>query len=112
RRRVPRPIGTSREEPCGRTADRQRLRLHPQRQAAAQHSHPPRRRRDRRGPMTIAATDEGPLGIICGGGTIPLAVAAAAQRRGRRVLLFPLRGFVDAKSVAGYRHYWVAIGQF
>jgi UDP-2,3-diacylglucosamine hydrolase len=62
--------------------------------------------------MTIAATDEGPLGIICGGGTIPLAVAAAAQRRGRRVLLFPLRGFVDAKSVAGHRHYWVAIGQF
>jgi DUF1009 family protein len=62
--------------------------------------------------MTIAATDEGPLGIICGGGTIPLAVAAAAQRRGRRVLLFALRGFVDAKSVVGYRHHWVAIGQF
>src|SRR5258708_6074415 len=62
--------------------------------------------------MTIAATDEGPLGIICGGGAIPLAVAAAVQRRGRRVMLFALRGFVDAKAVAAYPHCWIAVGQF
>jgi DUF1009 family protein len=59
-----------------------------------------------------AATDEGPLGIICGGGAIPTAVAAAVQRRGRRVVLFPLRGFADAEAVAAYSHHWVAIGQF
>jgi UDP-2,3-diacylglucosamine hydrolase len=62
--------------------------------------------------MTIAATDEGPLGIICGGGAIPLAVAAAVQRRGRRVMLFALRGFVDAKAVSAYPHCWIAVGQF
>jgi DUF1009 family protein len=62
--------------------------------------------------MTIAATDEGPLGIICGGGAIPLAVAAAVQRRGRRVVLFALRGFVDPKAISAYPHQWIAIGQF
>jgi UDP-2,3-diacylglucosamine hydrolase len=62
--------------------------------------------------MTIAATHEGPLGIICGSGSIPLAVAAAVQRRGRRVILFALRGFVDAQAVAAYPHRWIAIGQF
>jgi DUF1009 family protein len=62
--------------------------------------------------MTIAATHEGPLGIICGSGSIPMAVAAAVERRGRRVMLFALRGFVDARSVAAYPHCWIAIGQF
>jgi UDP-2,3-diacylglucosamine hydrolase len=62
--------------------------------------------------MTIAATHEGPLGIICGSGSIPLAVAAAVERRGRRVMLFALRGFVDARAVAAYPHCWIAVGQF
>jgi DUF1009 family protein len=62
--------------------------------------------------MTVAATDDGPLGIICGGGAIPLAVAAAVSRRGRRVVLFALRGFVDAQAVAGYPHCWISVGQF
>jgi DUF1009 family protein len=62
--------------------------------------------------MSIAATDEGPLGIICGGGTIPPAVASAVARRGRRVVLFPLRGIVDPDSVAAFPHCWIAVGQF
>ena len=62
--------------------------------------------------MSIAAIDEGPLGIICGSGSIPLAVAAAVERRGRRVMLFALRGLVDARAVAAYPHCWIAIGQF
>ena len=62
--------------------------------------------------MTIAATHEGPLGIICGSGSIPPAVAAAVQRRGRRVLLFALRGFADARAMAPFPHCWIAIGQF
>ena len=62
--------------------------------------------------MTIAATHEGPLGIICGSGSIPLAVASAVERRGRRVMLFALRGLVDARAVAAYPHCWIAIGQF
>jgi DUF1009 family protein len=71
-----------------------------------------RARANDNGPMTIAATHEGPLGIICGSGSIPMAVAAAVERRGRRVMLFALRGFVDARSVAAYPHCWIAIGQF
>ena len=62
--------------------------------------------------MTIAATHEGPLGIVCGSGSIPLAVAAAVERRGRRVMLFAVRGLVDARAVAAYPHRWIAIGQF
>jgi len=62
--------------------------------------------------MSIAATDEGPLGIICGSGTIPPAIAAAVTRRGRRVVLFALRGIVDPDAVAAFPHCWVAVGQF
>jgi DUF1009 family protein len=62
--------------------------------------------------MSIAATDEGPLGIICGGGAIPPAVAQAVIRRGRRVVLFPLRGIVDPDAVATFPHCWIAVGQF
>jgi UDP-2,3-diacylglucosamine hydrolase len=62
--------------------------------------------------MSIAATDEGPLGIICGGGAIPPAVAQAVMRRGRRVVLFPLRGIVDPDAVAAFPHCWIAVGQF
>ncbi len=62
--------------------------------------------------MSIAATDEGPLGIICGGCAIPPAVAEAVTRRGRRVVLFPLRGIVDPDAVAAFPHCWIAVGQF
>ncbi len=62
--------------------------------------------------MSIAATEEGPLGIICGGGAIPPAVAQAVIRRGRRVVLFPLRGIVDPDAVAAFPHCWIAVGQF
>ncbi len=62
--------------------------------------------------MSIAATDEGPLGIICGSGAIPPAIAAAVTRRGRRVMLFALRGIVDPGTVAAFPHCWIAVGQF
>jgi UDP-2,3-diacylglucosamine hydrolase len=53
-----------------------------------------------------------PLGLICGAGTVPFAVAEAVQRRGRPVVLFALRGWADAAAVAGWRHHWIALGQF
>ena len=56
--------------------------------------------------------DQGPLAIICGGGTLPFAVADAVQARGRDVVLFALRGWADPQRVAAYRHHWVALGQF
>jgi DUF1009 family protein len=55
---------------------------------------------------------EGPLAIICGGGSLPFTVADAATRGGRRVVLFALRGSADADRVAAYRHHWASYGQF
>lgn len=61
--------------------------------------------------MPQSAAQDGPLGIICGAGTVPFAVAEAALRRGRRVMLFALRGWADAQAVASYPHHWIALGQ-
>jgi len=58
-----------------------------------------------------AATDD-PLAIICGGGSLPFAVADAVARRGRRAVLFPIRGFGDPAAVERYPHHWIALGQF
>jgi DUF1009 family protein len=53
-----------------------------------------------------AGQGEGPLAIICGGGTLPFAVADAVQRRGRRVVLFAVPGATDPQRVVGYPHHW------
>jgi len=58
-----------------------------------------------------AWTDD-PLAIICGGGSLPFAVADAVARRGRRAVLFPIRGFGDPAAVERYPHHWIALGQF
>jgi DUF1009 family protein len=60
----------------------------------------------------VAGTAEGPLAIICGGGSLPFAVAEAARRQGRSVILFALRGFADRGRVAAYPHHWARLGQF
>jgi hypothetical protein len=59
-----------------------------------------------------AATGGSALAIICGGGSLPFAVADAAVSRGRRVVLFPLRGFADQQRVTAYPHHWARMGQF
>jgi DUF1009 family protein len=61
--------------------------------------------------MMAAATDTGPVAIICGGGTFPATVADAVMRQGRRAVLFPLRGFADPNLVARFPHHWIKIGQ-
>lgn len=58
-----------------------------------------------------AATETGPVAIICGGGTFPQTVAEAVMRQGRRAVLFPLRGFADADVVERFPHHWMKIGQ-
>lgn len=60
-------------------------------------------------PPTVA---EGPLALVCGGGSLPLAVADHVSARGRRVLLFPLREAADPKDYAGREHHWIHVGQF
>jgi DUF1009 family protein len=51
------------------------------------------------------------LAIICGGGSIPGAVADAVARSGRRPVMFAIKGWADAKVVERYAHHWIAIGQ-
>ncbi|HWM82817.1 MAG TPA: UDP-2,3-diacylglucosamine diphosphatase LpxI [Pseudolabrys sp.] len=55
---------------------------------------------------------DGPLALICGGGALPFAVADAVAARGRRVILYPIRGFVEPARVSSYPHHWIAVGQF
>jgi hypothetical protein len=54
----------------------------------------------------------GPLAMICGGGTLPLAVADSAAKRGRDLVLFPIFGHAEPAMVSRYRHHWLRVGQF
>ncbi len=58
-----------------------------------------------------AAAALGPLAMICGGGSLPLAVADLVAARGRQVVLFPLYGAAEGLALARYRHHWIHIGQ-
>jgi len=52
-----------------------------------------------------------PLAIICGGGSFPGAVADAVARRGRRPVMFGIKGWADAAVIERYAHHWIPIGQ-
>jgi UDP-2,3-diacylglucosamine hydrolase len=60
---------------------------------------------------TLAVGGKGPLALVCGGGTLPLAVADSVSRRGRAVVLFAIRGHADPALVARYPHHWLRVGQ-
>jgi hypothetical protein len=52
-----------------------------------------------------------PIAIVCGGGSFPGAVADAVVRRGRKPVMFAVRGWAEAAVVERYAHHWIAIGQ-
>jgi UDP-2,3-diacylglucosamine hydrolase len=54
--------------------------------------------------------EDGPVAIICGGGSLPLTIADAVQRGGRAVVLFPIHGWADPSGVTRYRHHWWHLG--
>ncbi len=58
-----------------------------------------------------ATRPDDPLALICGGGSLPLAVADSATARGRKVVLFLLRGVADPALAARYPHHWLYLGQ-
>ena len=58
-----------------------------------------------------AGGEQGPLAMLCGGGSLPLTVADKVASSGRPVLLFPLRGAAEGLGVERYPHHWVHIGQ-
>jgi UDP-2,3-diacylglucosamine hydrolase len=54
---------------------------------------------------------EGPVAIICGGGSFPFTVADSLRKQGRGVVLFALRGWADPVRVKDYRHHWSDIAR-
>lgn len=52
----------------------------------------------------------GTLGIIAGGGALPLAVADAVQAAGRKVFVLALKGCAD-ETVARFDHDWNSLGE-
>src|SRR5271167_4493926 len=52
-----------------------------------------------------------PLAIICGGGSFPGAVADAVAARGRRPVMFGIKGWADPAVIGRYVHHWIALGQ-
>jgi DUF1009 family protein len=58
-----------------------------------------------------SADASSPIGIICGGGAIPFAVADAVARRGRKPVLFAIERFADPRRVEGYAHHWFALSR-
>jgi len=63
-------------------------------------------------PAAATTRDDSPLAIVCGGGSLPFAVADAVAKRGRRAVLFAIRGWADPQRVLGYPHHWAALGRF
>ena len=59
----------------------------------------------------LAVGEEGPLAMLCGGGSLPLTVADKVVSKGRPVLLFPLRGAAEGLAVERFPHHWLHIGQ-
>ena len=59
----------------------------------------------------VMAGQATPLGIVAGGGSLPLASADIVAQRGRSVVMFPLRGWADP-TVERLPHHWIAVAQF
>jgi UDP-2,3-diacylglucosamine hydrolase len=60
---------------------------------------------------TTGGAVQQPLAIICGGGSFPGAIAEAVARRGRKPVMFAVRGWADPQVVGRYTHHWIALGQ-
>ncbi len=60
---------------------------------------------------TVPVHGTGPVAIICGGGSIPFAVADSVIRGGRDVVLFGLQPWVDREALVRYPHHFGRIGQ-
>jgi DUF1009 family protein len=58
-----------------------------------------------------ASEDRGPLGIVCGAGNFPLAVADAVTKTGRPVVLVGFHGYANS-AIERYPHEWTHFGAF
>jgi DUF1009 family protein len=64
-----------------------------------------------RQPGVPSPDDGAPIALICGGGSLPFALARTLEGRGRHVLLLALRHWADPAAVVRHRHHWVSVGQ-
>lgn len=60
--------------------------------------------------LATAAPDKPTLGIIAGGGGVPVIVARAAEAAGRPVALFGLVGEADL-DIESFHHHWIRWGE-
>jgi DUF1009 family protein len=51
------------------------------------------------------------LGIIAGGGELPVSIAEAARTRGEAIFVIAIDGMADKGEFESYPHAWVGIGQ-
>lgn len=58
-----------------------------------------------------SAAQAGTLGIVCGGGSFPVAVADAVVKTGRPVVLVGFYGYADS-SIERFPHEWTHFGAF
>ena len=61
-------------------------------------------------PSRAAPDPSGPLGLLSGGGRLPLDIAAAAVAAGRGAHIVAIEGFASPQ-VADFPHQWVNLGQ-
>ena len=61
--------------------------------------------------MSGSGESAGAVGIVAGGGALPSAVARALEARGRRAVMFAIKGYCEPPTIAGRDHHWVALGQ-
>jgi DUF1009 family protein len=61
---------------------------------------------------TAPVAGQSPLALVCGGGSLPLAVADHVEARGRKVLLFPLQGIARPEDYANRPHTWAKIAMW
>ncbi len=52
-----------------------------------------------------------PLGVIAGGGSLPVRIAQAAQARGQGCFVIALSGFAHEADMAAFPHLWAGIGE-
>lgn len=59
-----------------------------------------------------APRSAGALGIICGSGELPIAIAQAAQEAGREVFLVGISGLASETDLSAFQHGFAGIGEF
>jgi DUF1009 family protein len=59
----------------------------------------------------VGGKSEGPLGIVCGAGEFPLAIAEAVRSTGRPIVMIGFYGYANS-AIERYPHEWTHFGAF